>query len=213
MEVIPDLEKLKDKLQIQNGKIHNLDKQSFWKDEMPNLKRNLTECEEMVPQIIEKIRESPQLSREYVKKLEGRIEFLEQRVTELEKQNYSLQTGQIAFDFEKDLAIYIYPNGKKYGSRKIFTSMKNWLEMKKETPQGREANKKWNDLKKKFSWSEEHEKVFFKLLEFRRVFAHPQVDREAIQTQIPGDFNDEEKKRIRDMLGMNKKVNELMNID
>ena len=91
----------------------------------------------------------------------------------------ALKTGQIVFNFEKDLATYIYPHGKRIGSRKIFTNMKKWLEEKKNTPQGQEANVKWNALKREFSWTSEHERVFFKLLECRIEFAHPSRDRVA----------------------------------
>ena len=84
---------------------------------------------------------------------------------------------------------------------------------KKDTPEGRKSNRIWNDLQKELFWSDEHENVFFKLLQFRRKFAHPEVDLEEIRTQIPDDFTDEEKKRIQDIISMTEKVNELMQED
>ena len=134
----------------------------------------------------------------------------EQTKTKLKEIESTLHTGQIAFDFEKDLATYIYPHDKKFGSRKVFTNMKKWLEDKKDTVQGREASEKWDSLKDEFSWSIEHERVFFKLLEFRKKGAHPEVDRDAIQSQIPEDFNDKEKKCIKDIINITERVNELM---
>ena len=122
----------------------------------------------------------------------------------------ALKTGQIAFSFEKDLATYIYPNDKKYGSINIFTNMKRWLEKKKNTPQGQEANGKWNALKREFSWSSEHERVFFKLLESRKEYAHPSLDPVVAQSQIPGCYTDEEKKCINDIVSMVERVNILM---
>ncbi|CAB4038028.1 Hypothetical predicted protein [Paramuricea clavata] len=122
----------------------------------------------------------------------------------------ALHTGQIAFDFEKDLATYIYPHDKKFGSRKIFTNMKEWLEKKKNTEEGSEANTKWNELQKEFSWSSEHERVFFKLLESRKECAHPQVDRNGVQSEIPDSFTDQEKKCITDIMDIIDRVNELM---
>ena len=134
----------------------------------------------------------------------------EQTKTKLKEIESTLHTGQLAFDFEKDLATYIYPHDKKFGSRKIFTNMKKWLEDKKDTLQGREANEKWDSLKDEFSWSSEHERVFFKLLESRKKGAHPEVDHDAILSQIPKDFNDDEKKRIKDIINIIERVNELM---
>ena len=122
----------------------------------------------------------------------------------------ALKTGQIAFNFEKDLATYIYPHDKKFGSTKIFTNMKRWLEEKKNTPQGQEANGKWNALKKEFSWTSEHERVFFKLLESRKEFAHPSLDRDVAHSQIPDCYTDEEKKCIKDIVNMVERVNILM---
>ena len=122
----------------------------------------------------------------------------------------ALKTGQIAFNFEKDLATYIYPHGKRIGSRKIFTNMKKWLEEKKNTPQGQEANVKWNALKREFSWTSEHERVFFKLLESRIEFAHPSRDRVAAYSQIPDCYTDEEKKCINDIVNMVERVNILI---
>ena len=134
----------------------------------------------------------------------------EQTKTKLKEIESTLHTGQIAFDFEKDLATYIYPHDKKFGSRKVFTNMKKWLEDKKDTVQGCEASEKWDSLKDEFSWSIEHERIFFKLLEFRKKGAHPEVDRNAIQSQVPEDFNDKEKKCIKDIINITERVNELM---
>ncbi len=129
---------------------------------------------------------------------------------ELNEMKSDLETGQIAFDFEKDVAKYIYPEGKKLGSRQIFTNMKKWLEKNKDTTDGHEANTKWTDLQREFSWSDEHEGVFLKLLKHRRIIAHPVVDREAIQLRFPDDFTDQEKKCIKDIIAMTERVNELM---
>ena len=86
--------------------------------------------------------------------------------------------------------------------------MKKWLEDKKGTQQGDAANKKWDDLKMEFSWSDEHEKVFFQLLKYRRKFAHPV--RDAAELQIADDFTDEEKRCIKTINEMIERVNELM---
>ena len=68
---------------------------------------------------------------------QSRLDDQEQTKTKLKELESTLHIGQLAFDFEKDLATYIYPHDKKFGSRKIFTNMKKWLEDKKDTIQGR----------------------------------------------------------------------------
>ncbi len=88
--------------------------------------------------------------------------------------------------------------------------MKRWLEDKKDTLQGREANERWNALQGEFSWTEEHERVFFKLLESRKEFAHPVLGRDATESQIPDDYTDDEKKCIKDIVDMVERVNILM---
>ena len=121
-----------------------------------------------------------------------------------------LHTGQIAYEFEKDLVTYIYPDGKKFGSRRIFTNMKEWLENKKHTPQGSRANEKWHAVMREFSWSHGHEVVFRKLLESRIKFAHPTVNLDVAESRIPDSFTDQEKKCIEDIISITKRVNELM---
>ena len=145
-----------------------------------------------------------------IERLEGENKNLRDKVAEHDIRFASLETGQIAFDFEKDVAKYIYPDGKKFGSRQIFTNMKKWLEKKKGTPQGDEAKTRWNDLQREFSWSDEHEGVFLKLLKHRRIIAHPVVDREGVQSRFPDDFTDQERQRIQDIIDMTERVNELM---
>ena len=156
---------------------------------------------------IEKLEENVQGYHTQLTLTQSKLTATENKLKEIES---TLHTGQIAFDFEKDLATYIYPHDKKFGSRKIFTNMKKWLEDKKDTVQGREANEKWDALKDEFSWSSDHERVFFKLLEFRKKGAHPDIDHEAIQSRIPQEFNDEEKKCIKDIIRIVERVNELM---
>ena len=164
--------------------------------EITNLKARVVKFEEDLRQKDEEITQ-----------LKAKVEGHENKFKEMES---SLQTGQIAFEFEKDLAKYIYPGDKKFSSRKIFTNMKKWLEDKKDTDQGRKANERWNALKNEFSWSSEHEEVFFKLLESRRKFAHPSRDQNVAQFPIPDCFSDKEKKCIEVINKMIKRVSILL---
>ena len=196
--------------------------------ELQDLERELIQYQEIAKHLVQKIEETVELNPERIKELEKEVKHLKEIKTkqsdkikdieaklsvtqrELDKLKNSLQTGQLSFDFERDLAKYVYPEGKKLGSRKIFTTMKKWLEDKRGTQQGDAANKKWDDLKKEFSWSDEHEKVFFKLLECRKEFAHPA--RDAAEMQIPDDFQftDEEKRCIKTIDDMIERINQLM---
>ena len=165
-------------------------------EEIRNLKRKVAELEEDVRR-----------KDEEIKRLNIEVERHENKFKEMEN---SLRTGQIAFQFEKDLAKYIYPHDKKFSSRKIFTNMKTWLEEKKDTQQVREANRRWKELQDEFSWSSEHEEVFFKLLEFRREFAHPALDQNIAQFSIPNCFTDKEKKCIEVINKLIERVSELL---
>ena len=197
------------------------------KIKLQDLKSEMIKDREIAENMVQEIKKSNEpLNPKRKKELEDKIKELEEKITEqddkikdletklsavqadLDELKNSLRTGQLSFDFEKDLATYIYPEGKKIGSRKIFSAMKSWLKKKKHTSQGQASNKKWNDLKTQFSWSEKHEQVFFKLLEYRREFAHPV--RDADEFQIPDDFTNEEKMCIRTINNMIERVNELM---
>ena len=156
---------------------------------------------------VAKLEEDLRRKDEEITLLKGKVERHENKFKEMES---SLQTGQIAFEFEKDLAKYIYPGDKKFSSRKIFTNMKKWLEDKKDTQQGREANERWNALKDEFAWSSEHEEVFFKLLEFRRKFAHPACDQNMAPFPIPDCFSHKEKKCIQVINKMMERVSLLL---
>ncbi|CAB4026227.1 Hypothetical predicted protein [Paramuricea clavata] len=193
-------------------------------EEISRIERKVSKAEEEIRSLEEKIRilnEDEEDNQKRVARLEGEVfgkdgqiahlnKKVERHEIKLKKIESALYTGQIAFDFEKDLATYVYPHDKKFGSRKIFTNMKKWLEEKKDTLQGSKANEKWNALQSEFLWSSEHERVFFKLLESRKQFAHPIVDRDAVQWQISDDFTDEEKMRVKDIVNIIERVNELM---
>jgi hypothetical protein len=227
--VIPEVQGLKDDLigskEIAEKMIEGISESAELNlEEIRKLERKVSKSEEEIRSLGEKIqilKEDAEDDQKRVARLEGVVsekdgqialltEKVERHEIKLKEIESVLHTGQIAFDFEKDLATYVYPHDKKFGSRKIFTNMKKWLEEKKHTQQGSEANGKWNALQCAFSWSSEHERVFFKLLESRKQFAHPVVDRDAVQSQISDDFTDEEKTHVRDIVNIIKRVNELM---
>ena len=211
----------------------NLEEREKLEEQIKNLEKNEADNQKRIAQLEKEIFEQDERIEELTKNLNGfKFELTETRnnleitrnqlpdtinkltrtendhektKNQLKEIEDALKTGQIAFDFEKDLATYIYPPDKKIGSRRIFTNMKKWLEEKKDTTQGQEANEKWNALKKEFLWTSEHERVFFKLLESRIVHAHP-----THESQMPDCYTDEEKKCINVIINMIERVNILM---
>jgi DNA repair exonuclease SbcCD ATPase subunit len=201
-QMIIEIDQLKESNSVEKAKLE---------DRIKILEQEVKSLEAQVTRLEEKNATLTKDNEDFKTKLEESSIDRKKIKDELKELQNSLKTGQIAFDFERDLATYVYPLGKRIGSRKIFTNMKEWLERKKDTPQGKEANEKWDALQKEFSWSEEHEKVFEKLLKFRRPFAHPaHLELDEAQSQIPCDFNDVEKQCIIDILGIIERVNERM---
>ena len=126
--------------------------------------------------------------------------------TELTKFKSALHARQFAYDFENDLAKYIYPATEKYGSRQIFTKMRQWVNKEEDTPERREAKAKWDDLKRDCSWSDEYNEVFDELVKSGNTIAHPEVDSTTAVTSR----SDLEKRCIEAMKRLSDKVNELM---
>ena len=128
--------------------------------------------------------------------------------TELTEFKSALHTRQIACQFENDLAKYIYPATKKYGSREIFTKMRKWVNNEEdETPERLEAEEKWKGLKRKYSWLDEYNNVFDKLIKSGNTIAHPKV---LDSTTALTSRSELEKRCIEAMKGMTDEVNKLM---
>ena len=229
MDVPPLATDLYERVMKQIDKAEYIEQQNVGQvtPEMRDLKNELIENKEIIKKIKESAEMNPKeggMLEKKIRELEEKIKELQQKLKRLEDENKNLrdkvaehdirfadlETGQIAFDFEKDVAKYIYPDGKKFGSQQIFTKMQKWLEDKQDTSERHKANTKWNELQSEFSWSDKHEGVFFKLLKHRRGIAHPVVDRKAVQSRFPDDFTDQEKKCIKDIIAMTERVNELM---
>jgi uncharacterized coiled-coil protein SlyX len=199
-------QKIKDGLANSKEIVNEISRKLYKSDELNGKEK--CELEEEIGKLSEKIKE---LENELLRK-EKQITELNKKVerheTKFKEMESALQTGQIAFQFEKDLAKYIYPHDKKFSSRKIFTNMKKWLEDKKDTEQGHKADERWKALKEEFDWSSEHEEVFFRLLKFRRTFAHPDLG--SAQFPIPDEFSDEEKRCIKVLNDMMERVSALL---
>ena len=192
-----------EKLELEQEVRNLMEKVAELENKMTILEMSKVDNQKQVARLEDALRQKD----EEITGLNRKVERHEIKWNEMES---ALQTGQIAFEFEKDLAKYIYPHDKKFSSRKIFTNMKKWLEDKKDTEQGREANERWNELKNEFLWSSQHEEVFFKLLKFRQTFAHPAYDQNKARFSIPDCFTDKEKKCIEVINKMLERVSILL---
>ena len=113
------------------------------KKKLQNLKSEMIKDREIAENMVQEIKKANEpLNPKRKKDLEDKIKELEEKITEqddkikdletnlsavqadLDELKNSLRTGQLSFDFEKDLATYIYPEGKKIGSRRVFSTMK-----------------------------------------------------------------------------------------
>lgn len=142
-----------------------------------------------------------------------RIDRLETKMAEMENDFWemkaALHTGQTAYNFEKDLAAYIYPPGTVIRHGRIFTRLMDWLRDNRNTPEGREGNRRWDELKTEFGWSDNtHKAVFFKMLRRRQPYAHPNVN---YTLQTSGNFTRTEARHVEDIHKMTIWLNEQHN--
>ena len=169
-----------------------LEKIKFLEDKVKNYEDQLDQLEKKIAQLMTDN-----------KNFETQLAATQSEVTKLKS---ALHARQFAYDFENDLAKYIYPATKIYGSRQIFTKMRQWVNKKDDNPERREAKAKWEDLKRDCSWSDEYNEVFGELVKSGIKIAHPEVDSTTALTSR----TELEKRCIEAMIRMTDKVNELM---
>ena len=141
--------------------------------------------------------------------LEAQMQEMQSQLNDLMETKAYLHIGQTAYDFENDLAGYIYPPEKvrTYNDRQIFSNLMKWLKENGNKPVGREPNEKWESLKKEFAWTRKHERVFLKMLKFRIAAAHPQPVN--FEVSIPDKFTADEKSLVKDIREMAVKLRNL----
>ncbi|CAB3981168.1 Hypothetical predicted protein [Paramuricea clavata] len=169
---------------------------------IPSLKRSLTGTK----------RRADGMTREAERTVD-RIGRLETQMTDMQNEfretKAALHTGQTAYNFEMDLAAYIYPPGTVIRHGRIFTRLMDWLRDNRNTPEGREGIRRWEELKIRFGWSDNtHKSVFFKMLRCRQAYAHPIVNY-ALQTS--GNFTRTEARHVEDIRQMTIWLNEQHN--
>ena len=115
-------------------------------------------------------------------RLEKIVWNLQPKVDELMKKNGNLEIARITNNFGYGLAAHIYPPRTKVMFGPIFANLMLWLDESKDTPEGREGNRKWRELKTEFIWLDEHEKVFYKMFTFSKTVDHQKVDFQSTLT-------------------------------
>ena len=131
----------------------------------------------------------------------------------LECKEARLVLGQVAWLLEAEIWKVVLPN-EKMGITGILNSMERWLKKKKEKPEGKAAQKRWDDLKGKLNWDEDdHKWALGHLKKLRIVDAHPEpVDLEEARKQLKdgeyvADTDKDLCEQIIDMVSTARKLN------
>ena len=116
-----------------------------------------------------------------------------------------LALGQVAWLLEAEIWKAVLPD-EKMGTTGILKSMKHWLKKNSSNDKGKEAQKRWDDLKGKLNWDEDDHKLALSLLKkLRIVDAHPaKVDLEQARKQLNegGYIADTDKKSCEEIIDM-----------
>ena len=132
--------------------------------------------------------------------LEKKVIELEKKVIELEEEKEKLENGQVAFEFEKAMAMYLLPEHKQIGAVDVYNRAKAWVKKEKEknTKEGEEADKKLQQIMTKWKLSNEHEELIKKLKNERLGPAHPSILPNDLK--IPKHLNEAQKKCFKDFI-------------
>ena len=145
---------------------------------------------------------------ENVRKLNNRLESVEKNLTNMKD---TLNGGQIAFDFEQDVARYIIPTYEKFGRIATFQKMEKWLEENKYSKKGKEARRKWENLQGLVDWSDRHVQLLRKLKKLRIPYAHPDIDDYGkARAKTLENLDEQEKTCFNDLITVIEEVNKLM---
>ena len=159
-----------------------------------NFNKNKTRSEEIQNKVIareellDEIQRRNTLLEEWVNKYQPTLDRL---IVESKNSNIARLTEK----FEKKLATLIYPPHTKVSFGEIFPDLMSWLDERKYTPEGRDSNRKWEAFVKEFNWTENHKKVFLKMLLFEKDIDQEDINFESV-------FTDAEKfyvNKIRDI--------------
>ena len=105
--------------------------------------------------------------------------------------------------FEENLALYIYPRGRMFGKSEIFPKLMNWLNLRRNTPQGVKPNNRWLRVLHEVKWKRHHEDVLAKL----RNYLRPDLT-QPVETWNPVSLTEEDNTCIADLSRVSRRLTE-----
>ena len=105
--------------------------------------------------------------------------------------------------FEENLALYIYPRGRMFGKSEIFPKLMNWLNLRRNTPQGVKPNNRWLRVQHEVKWKSHHEDVLAKL----RNYLWPDLT-QPVETWNPVSLTEEDNTCIADLSRFSRRLTE-----
>ena len=173
-------------------------------ESMEDLRQKMIEIKESLEEIKKNIQDNIDdgtYVQERMAQLEETIFHLDEKVERLKKKlkdvTETINTREVACNFERDLATYVYPSGRRFGSERVYDNMIEWLEREDQTPDRIAANERWENLKTTVGWSPMHEEVLSRMKNYSTGHVYPTTENlEGVIDQISDDFNTQEKQYI-----------------
>ena len=106
---------------------------------------------------------------------------------------YVFQTKHSMQNFEENLALYLYPRGRIFARTEIFPRLMTWLNGQPNTPQGRDAKSRWQQVKDEVQWNLNYENVLTKFRNLR-----PEIT-QTVAMWEPVSFTEVENRCIADL--------------
>ena len=164
-------------------------------EELANSNDSLTKTVDVIKEENQQLRKDMTKVKEENKKISEKLECKERR----------LALGQVAFMLEQEIWKIVLPD-ETMGTTAVFKSMERWLKRNSSKPEGKAAQKRWDELQSKLNWDEEDHKFGLKhLKQFRINDAHPsKVDLEVARKELNegGYFSNQEKEICEEIINM-----------
>ena len=192
-------------------------------EELENKLASEIESNNSLQQTVDSIKEENQQIKDENKQIKDENKQINEKITELMKDNQDIKDenqrinnklknketrlalGQVAYRLEAEIWRVVLPN-EEMGYTGIFRSMIEWLDEHSSSPEGKKAQKRWDDLKLKLNWNEKRHKYGLKVLKgLRTKDAHPEnVEPEAARKELKegGHIAGSDKKKCEEIIDM-----------
>ena len=151
------LQQTVDSIKEENQQIK--DEQKQIKDEQKQIKDEQKQIKDEQKQIKD---EQKQIKDEQ-KQINEKIRELMKDNQDIKDEHQRLALGQVAYRVEAEIWKVVLPN-EEVGYTGIFRSMIEWLDENVSSLEGKKAQQRWNDLKRKLNWNEKRHKYSLKVL-------------------------------------------------